>query len=232
MRDIPPAESRDGALAASLAPAPTLRREPLSRDRIVGAAVDFIDAHCLSDLSMRRLGAELGVEAMSLYRYFPSKAALLDHVVCGLIGDLAQPSGDETDWEGSVRAYARSFREIARRHPQLYPLLATAAPQNRTMGEVIARMLEMWRRVGVADDVAARAQCAIQGFITGATLWEVSRDEISRDRDEGIAATGSPAVAPARRAETEFEFGLDVLVAGLRETLRPADASTAKPGAG
>jgi AcrR family transcriptional regulator len=215
MHEIRPPEERDAVPAGPAATAAGHRREPLSRDRIMGAAVDFIDAHCLSDLSMRRLGAELGVEAMSLYRYFPSKAALLDDVICGLMKDLTLPNSDETDWEGSVRAYARSFRDVARRHPQLYPLLATAAPRNRTMAEVIGRMLSMWQRTGVDPDRAAQAQCAVQGFITGATLWAVSRDGVDID---GPEVETRPAEGPTR-ADAEFEFGLEVLVAGLRQTL-------------
>src|SRR6476469_4949044 len=85
-------------------------RQPLSRDRIIAAATGYVDANCLDDLSMRRLGSELGVEAMSLYRYFPSKAALLDGVVCSALTDLELPQQGSGEWESDVRAYARSFR--------------------------------------------------------------------------------------------------------------------------
>ena len=70
----------------------TRTRERLSCERIVDAAVHYIDANCLDDLSMRRLGAELGVEAMSLYRYFPSKAALLEAVVSRMLRDVCLPT--------------------------------------------------------------------------------------------------------------------------------------------
>ena len=81
----------------------------MPRDRIVDAAVAYVDHDCLESLSMRRLGAELGVEAMSLYRYFPSKAALLDAVVCRMLAEIALPApgtGGAT-WEADVRGYAR-----------------------------------------------------------------------------------------------------------------------------
>src|SRR5262245_60436475 len=67
------------------------RREPLSCVRIIDAAVRYVDDNCLDELSMRRLGSELGVEAMSLYRYFPSKQALLDAVVARLLAGLDMP---------------------------------------------------------------------------------------------------------------------------------------------
>src|SRR6187399_1213542 len=78
-------------------------RAPLSCTRIIEAAVRYVDDNCLDELSMRRLGSELGVEAMSLYRYFPSKAALLDAVVAYLLRDLSLPERPAADagaeWE-------------------------------------------------------------------------------------------------------------------------------------
>jgi AcrR family transcriptional regulator len=170
-------------------------RAPLSRNRIVDAAMCYVDANCLDDLSMRRLGGELGVEAMSLYRYFPSKAALLDGVVCQALNVLELPAatGSE-DWEQDVRAYARSFRQLARRHPRLMPLLATVGPQNHTLTDVTGRMVGLWRRSGLDEPTAARAQAALQSYITGSSLWD--------------AATES--------SDDDFEFGLDALVTGLR----------------
>ena len=68
------------------------RRTALSRERIAAAAVALIDGEGLDALSMRRLGAALGVEAMSLYRHFPSKAALLEAVVARLLAELPVPA--------------------------------------------------------------------------------------------------------------------------------------------
>jgi AcrR family transcriptional regulator len=74
--------------------APVAARQPLSCDRIVDAALRLVDLECLADLSMRRLGGELGVEAMSLYRYFPSKSALLDAVACRALEGLELPDAE------------------------------------------------------------------------------------------------------------------------------------------
>lgn len=170
-------------------------RAPLSRNRIVDAAMCYVDANCLDDLSMRRLGGELGVEAMSLYRYFPSKAALLDGVVCHALDllDLPTPNAAE-EWERDVRAFARSFRQLARQHPRLMPLLATMGPQNHTLADVTDRMVGLWRGAGLEEATAQRAQAALQNYITGSSL----RDAATEASDE------------------DFEFGLDALVAGLR----------------
>ncbi len=201
-------------------------RVPLSRGRIIDAALSYVDANCLADMSMRRLGSELGVEAMSLYRYFPSKAALLDSVACRLLADLALPeAGDGPDWEPSARAYARSFRQIARAHPRLFPLLATVGPSNDTLERVTQRMVGLWREAGLDECLAERAQRALQGFVTGSSLWEATSDEnevpaeLSPRRIAGDAGARS---RPARRednADADFEFGLDLLLEGLRQRI-------------
>ncbi len=178
--------------------APPAARLPLSCDRIIDAAVRYVDHDCLGGLSMRRLGAELGVEAMSLYRYFPSKAALLDAVVCRMLADvvLPGPAGGGA-WEAAVRAYARSFRAVCAAHPRLLPLLATMGLTNPTLVTIDREMVTMWRDAGFAPDIAAQAQVALQGYVTGTCLQ---------------ACTGD-------RAEGAFSLGLDALIAGLRERL-------------
>jgi AcrR family transcriptional regulator len=179
-------------------------RQPLSRDRIIAAATGYVDANCLDDLSMRRLGSELGVEAMSLYRYFPSKAALLDGVVCNALTDLKLPADESRDWESDVRAYARSFRRLSREHPRLMPLLATTGPENHTLAEVTRRMVGSWQSAGLDEPTAERAQAALQGYVTG------------------MSVGGANAV----ESDDVFEFGLDALICGLRRAVdRPEVAA-------
>ena len=185
-------------------------RERLSCDRIVDAAVQYIDANCLDDLSMRRLGAELDVEAMSLYRYFPSKAALLEAVVSRMLRDVCLPSRSSREWEPQVRAYARSFREIARDHPQLIPLLAALGPRNPTLASIHEQMVPVWRTAGLEREEAPRAQCALHGYLTGSSMWDAHRP-----RNAQASAAGTRRTA----GDEDFEFGLDLLIQGLRARL-------------
>jgi AcrR family transcriptional regulator len=201
-------------------------RVPLSRGRIVDAALTYVDANCLADLSMRRLGGELGVEAMSLYRYFPSKAALLDSVACRLLSDLELPDqGDGARWELCARAYARSFRAIARAHPRLFPLLATVGPSNDTLERITQRMVELWREAGMDECTAERAQRALQGFVTGSSLWEATSAEhetmaeTPRHRPASGDEARQRAPRPENDADADFEFGLDLLLMGLRQRI-------------
>jgi AcrR family transcriptional regulator len=179
-------------------------RLPLSCARIVDAAVRYVDHDCLDGLSMRRLGAELGVEAMSLYRYFPSKAALLDAVVCRLLADVALPADPAAaDWEEAVRAYASSFRAVCVAHPRLLPLLVTLGPSNPTLDAIDRRMAATWRSAGLPGDEGDQAQAALQGYLRGSCL-----------QGAGTAA-----------GDAAFQLGLDALIVGFRARMAAEGAA-------
>lgn len=182
------------------------RREPLSCVRIIEAAVRYVDDNCLDELSMRRLGSELGVEAMSLYRYFPSKGALLDAVVGWLLRDLALPDDRRArDWEGEVRDFAVSFRSITRQHPHLMPLLTVRSPDDPLLQGIRERLIEVWRRAGLSADDAQSAQRALQAYLSGSSQWH-------QESCQGEAA------------ETDFRYGLDVFLDGVRSRVAEAAA--------
>lgn len=110
----------------------------LSRERVLLAALEVVDRDGLSGLSMRKLGAELDVEAMALYRYAPSKDALLDGLVevfCLQVDreleqgpadpDGAAGAAGPPDWRTCLHRIARATLSVALRHPHVVPLLAT-----------------------------------------------------------------------------------------------------------
>src|SRR3982750_1388615 len=107
-------------------------RAGLDQRRIVDAAVAFIDEHGLRKLTMQRLGAYLGVEAMALYRYVPGREALLDAVVESVVdelfGDPAVPLEAHAGWVDYLQRLAHGLRRIALSHPEVFPLVATRPP--------------------------------------------------------------------------------------------------------
>src|SRR5438445_10408912 len=124
------------------------RRTALSRERIAAAAVALIDDEGLETLSMRRLGKALGVEAMSLYRHFPSKAALLEAVVARLLAGLPVPAPTAARWQDAFRALARAYRALLTRHPNAIPLLATLELSNPGSLAVAGSVMALFSAAG------------------------------------------------------------------------------------
>ena len=171
------------------------------------AALRYVDANCLDELSMRRLGSELGVEAMSLYRYFPSKAALLDAVAGRLLQGLDLPVPDTgADWEVQTRAYARSFRALSQAHPNLMPLLGTMSPSDPPLSDLHGRMVGLWQEAGLDADDAERAQRALQCYLSGSSQWHRTIPNCS-----------------AGDTDADFMFGLEVFLDGFRSRLPERD---------
>src|SRR5687767_2380809 len=101
-----------------------MRKQPLSRDGILDAAVDLLDRHGMEGLSMRRLGSALGVEAMSLYNHIPSKSALLDGIHERILMSL-DPPAHARSWQSFVRHQAHALHRALLAHPNAIPLFAT-----------------------------------------------------------------------------------------------------------
>lgn len=216
----------------------------LDRQRIVRAAIDFIDQQGLHALTMRRLGAFLGVEAMALYRYVPSREDLLDGVVDAVLDALHRDPEvhlhAEHGWQDYLQRLAHGIRRIALDHPAVFPLVATrppAAPWIRPPLRSL-RWLESFFTVlegaGFSDDAAVRAYRAYTTFLLGHLLLEVSHRGPMTDEDDEAPAAGSSDVGldrypHLRRLESlldqdesvaEFEEALESLLDRLELLMR------------
>lgn len=159
-------------------------RAPLSRERILQAAVALIDAEGLQQLSMRRLGRELGVEAMALYRYVPSRSDLLDGVVETVVDELyADPEVHllpRNSWQEYVIRLAHGVRRMALAHPEAFPLVATRPPAApwvrpplrslRWIESFLTGLLSQ----GFSHADAVHAYRAFSSFLLGHLLLELS----------------------------------------------------------
>ncbi len=229
-----PAEHVDGDAALVRGEQPPSARVPLSRDRVVDAAVLFIDEQGLPGLSMRRLGAILGVEAMSLYRYVPGREQLLDAVVERIVDEMvADPDvvdRPEHGWQDFLQRLAHGIRRVALRHPNAFPLVASRPaeapwlrPPLRSLRWVEAFLVGLGDE-GFSDDAVAEAYRAFTSFLLGHLLLEVAAlgadlgplDVIEEDVDISLAAY--PAVRrlkPSLREDhsaAEFEASLENLL--------------------
>lgn len=220
--------------------APPSRGKGLSRQRVLTAAIGYIDEHGLAGLSMRRLGAILGVEAMALYRHVAGKEELLDAVVEELMAAMWQDEeirhAPSDGWQDFLQRLAHGVRRVALGHPKAFPLVAsrpTEAPWLRPP----LRSLD-WVEVflgglldeGFTDDAAVAAYRAFTSFLLGHLLLESS----IRGGDVGpldvlepkkpassTSATQYPLVTRLRpglsqdRAAEEFEEALESLLERL-----------------
>jgi AcrR family transcriptional regulator len=163
---------------------PPSARQPLGRARIVAAAISFIEEFGLPSLSMRRLGAELGVEAMSLYRYVPGRENLLDAVVETMIDEMnADPetlSEPRDGWQDFLQRLAHGVRRVALAHPRAFPLVASRPveapwlrPPLRSLTWVEA-FLNGLISESFSDEGAVGAYRAFTSFLLGHLLLEVS----------------------------------------------------------
>jgi len=163
---------------------PPSSRQALNRDRIVAAAVAFIDESGLPALSMRRLGAVLGVEAMSLYRYVPGRENLLDAVVETIVDEMRQDDdvldAPRDGWQDFLQRLAHGVRRVALAHPKAFPLVASRPPEAPWLRPPLRSLrwveafLDGLSSEGFTDESAAAAYRAYTSFLLGHLLLEVS----------------------------------------------------------
>ena len=213
----------------------------LDRTVVVRAALRAIDERGPHSLTMRRLGQDLGVEAMSLYRYVSGREDLLEAVVTLLLDDF-RARLDETitgTWQGYLQGLAHAVRRIAVEHPAAFPLVATrhpAAPWLRPplrSLELVEHFLATLLAQGFSDEQAVDAYRAFSSFLLGQLLLEAAvrgadTGPVEAPLDEGGASVpttdaeadtdGCPTVVRLRpllsedRSEEEFEIGLESLI--------------------
>jgi TetR/AcrR family tetracycline transcriptional repressor len=152
----------------------------LSRERVLDAALEFLDSHGLPALSMRKLGAYLGVEAMTLYYYVPSKDVLLDGLVDRVLElaftGLAEPAaGQPGSWVPSMRQFAHSLRAALLAHPGVLPLAATRPVNSPQALRMTERWLAAMRAAGLPLGRALDVVNALATFTIGHTLAEAGR---------------------------------------------------------
>ncbi len=154
---------------------PSKTRKPLSRERVLQAAVELADRDGLEALSMRRLGSALGVEAMSLYNHVANKDDLLDGIVDAVTAEFADPGsmpGD--DWRAVLRGCVMAQHEVLLRHPWTAALAESRVRTGPVRMRYYDSLLGVLREAGFSELGAYRANLTLDSFVYGFTLQEVS----------------------------------------------------------
>ena len=217
-------------------------RERLTRERVLLAALDLADSSGVEALSMRRLGQELGVEAMSLYNHVASKSDLLDGMIDIVFSEIDLPSGGG-DWKAVMRRRALSARQVLRRHPWAIGLMESrTSPGPATLRHHDA-VLGCLRRAGFSVELTAHAYALLDSYIYGFALQEASLPfgtgeeaaQVAHQISAQFAAGQYPyltemAVEHVLRAGydygDEFLVGLDLILDGLAAAARKAPGDT------
>ena len=210
-------------------------RIPLTRERVLDAAIALADAAGIESLTMRKLGQELGVEAMSLYNRVANKDDVLQGMVDRVMGEI-DLSSLEGDWKPAMRLRAISARDTFARHPWASSLVASrTTPGPATLRHHNA-VIGCLRRGGFSIDLAAHAFSALDSYVYGFAIQEANLPLRSSDEAAGVAgdilgqlpAGEYPyfaemivehALKPGYDYRAEFEIGLDLILDGF-ERLR------------
>jgi TetR/AcrR family tetracycline transcriptional repressor len=180
-------------------------REPLTRDRIIDAALRIVDGQGLSRLTMRRLGDSLEVEAMAIYHHLPrGKEALLDGLVEHVAVHPAPVGGAGGDWRQRLAAWADGYRDRLLGHAGVLPLLVTRR-NAVALSMTAASLPEVLRQGGHPEAAAATGAHTLLSFVIGHTALEV----------RGLAARQAAGPEDTVDWSARFTAGLGLVLAGL-----------------
>ena len=207
------------------------RRAPLSRERVLRAAVALADQNGIESLTMRRLGQELGVEAMSLYKHVANKDDILDGIVDLVLGDIDVPATG-TPWKTAMRARAISAHQVLLAHPWAAMLVMSRFNIGPGMTRYLDATLGRLREGGFSIEGALDAWHTLDSHIYGFTLQELNLPfEVEETRNVSAAVLGQlsadryPHVVEVitqimqTGREENFEFGLDLILDGLERAV-------------
>jgi AcrR family transcriptional regulator len=217
--------------------AETQPRLPLSRDRILRAALDLVDEQGIDSLTMRLLGQRLGFEAMSLYNHVTNKDDVLDGIL-DLVLDESEPPSPDGDWDAAVRTSAISVHEALRRHPWSCALLISPGRIRPARLRYMDLLLGRLREASFSAETTYRVYHVLDGHIFGFSLWETSHTYSAEEVSRFAAAFAQTITADAyphlhehaqqhfsegpHREASAFELGLDLIIAGLNKLRDPA----------
>lgn len=227
-------------MTARTSPSST-RREPLNRERVLRAAVDLADREGIDALSMRRLGQELGVEAMSLYNHVGGKEDLLDGMVDAILGEI-EPAPEAGPWKQQVRDRIQSARRTMLRHPWASAVIVSRTQPSPVVMRYMDTMGGILRRGGFSVDLMHHAFHALGSRVLGFSqeLYDDSSGPAAVDQMppamvaqmakefpyiteivQQVAHDEASVVGTGCDDRWEFEFALDLLLDGL-ERMRDA----------
>ncbi len=220
-------------------------REPLTREAIIGAALRIMDEEGLEAVTMRRVGRDLGVEAMSLYNHVHDKEDILDGVCEAVLAEFEyEPTSD--DWVEQARLAAGAWRDLLRRHPNVMTLLSERKHPLMSLDALrpMEIALEVLHRAGLSAPDAVQAFHAFGGYIMGFVMMETGPAFGMDDEHHGLMHQEMTRAVPVEALprvvealphfedcdwDAQFEFGLDLMIEGVRARIARRSRTSPRP---
>lgn len=213
-------------------------RKPLSRERILKAALALVDKEGIESLSMRNLASKLSVEAMSLYKHVANKDAVLDGLVEIILREMEIPPVG-TPWREAMRRRAWSVRHTILRHPWASVLIESRMAPGEARLRYADTVLSILNNAGFSPDVQYRAFQMLDSYVYGYVLQEVNWPTKESERKMVVAglkeflkdgrfpnlltvvqqATWLNVAPGAKPYDADFEFGLELILDGIERLL-------------
>lgn len=210
---------------------PSKRRVPLTKERIISAAIKLADEGGLEALSMRKLGQELGVEAMALYHHFATKNLLIEGMIDHIHEEIKIPT-DAAHWSILVRARAESVLEVLSRHAWASPLMESGVNPGPATMQDRESLLKCFREAGFSIEMTVHAVSALDIYTYGFAqqLASLSFETTQQAAEVGKAVmeqfpfdtypymgemVSQHMMKAGYRAMDEFDFGLNLIIDGI-----------------
>ena len=214
-------------------PLPRPERTPLTRERVLRAAMDLADAEGLGALTMRALAERLGVKPMALYHHVANKEEILDGIVDVVFAEIELPTADG-DWREAMRRRAASARDVLGRHPWAIALMESRTSPGPATLRHHDTVLGIFRGAGFSIALTAHAYALLDSYVYGFALQEAmlpihgsdSAPEVAESIMERFATGEYPhmvelatehVMRPGYDFGDEFGFGLELILDGLAQ---------------
>jgi AcrR family transcriptional regulator len=209
-------------------------REPLTRERVLGAAVALADQGGAESLSMRNLAEQLGVVPMALYKHVSNKEEMLDGMVDVVVREIDPPAGGN-DWKKAIRRRILSARRALLRHPWASRVIESRTSPTPALLDYMDQMIGLFRTGGFSIDLTHHAMHAMGSRLLGFSqeLFDdtTTDPEVEAEMFGAMADTypsiyelfmtvthdDTSVVGPGCDDQFEFEFALDLLLDGLEQ---------------
>ncbi|TLM70710.1 TetR/AcrR family transcriptional regulator C-terminal domain-containing protein [Pseudarthrobacter sp. NamB4] len=200
---------------------PRPRSPLLSVDAIVRAALFLVDS--TGDFSTPKVAKELGVSQAALYNHIDNREHIIE-LMRGLVFSERQHLDTESlPWDEALRTLAHEYRDCLVDHPRLVPLLVAQTVRDLGVMRIYEDMATVLAKAGLAPSAIVPAITTLDYLVLGSAL-ELTAPEVVWSPPQGLFPMLSEAIAdlgsPAERSNTAFSFGLETLLAGIRQVTK------------